>query len=29
MPNFGEKLTVVGRRIDDPFVIAVKMTRMD
>jgi len=29
MPNFGEKLEVVGRRIDDPFVIAVKMTRMD
>ena len=29
MPNFGEKLTVVGRSIDDPFVIAVKMTRMD
>jgi len=29
MPNYGEKLTVVGRSIDDPFVIAVKMTRMD
>jgi hypothetical protein len=29
MPNFGEKLTVVGRSIDDPFVVAVKMTRMD
>ena len=29
MPNFGEKLTVVGRGIDEPFVIAVKMTRMD
>ncbi len=29
MPNFGEKLEVVGRRIDDPFVIAVKMTRMN
>jgi hypothetical protein len=29
MPNFGEKLLVVGRRIEDPYVIAVKMTRMD
>lgn len=29
MPNFGEKLQVVGRRIADPFVIAVKMTRMN
>lgn len=29
MPNFGEKLTVVGRTIEDPYVIAVKMTRMD
>jgi hypothetical protein len=29
MPNFGEKLTVVGRSIDDPYVVAVKMTRMD
>ncbi|MBW6471719.1 MAG: hypothetical protein K0B14_01225 [Anaerolineaceae bacterium] len=29
MPNFGEKLTVVGRSIEEPFVIAVKMTRMD
>lgn len=29
MPNFGEKLLVVGRGIDDPYVIAVKMTRMD
>ncbi len=29
MPNFGEKLTVVGRSIEDPYVIAVKMTRMD
>jgi hypothetical protein len=29
MPNFGEKLEVVGRRIDYPFVIAVKITRMD
>ena len=29
MPNFGEKLTVIGRGIEDPFVIAVKMTRMD
>ena len=29
MPNFGEKLNVVGRMINDPFVIAVKMTRMD
>lgn len=29
MPNFGEKLQVVGRRIQDPFVIAVKITRMN
>lgn len=29
MPNFGEELQVVGRRIEDPFVIAVKVTRMD
>lgn len=29
MPNFGEELEVVGRRIDDPFVIAVKMTRLN
>jgi hypothetical protein len=29
MPNFGEKLLVVGRTIEDPYVIAVKMTRMD
>jgi hypothetical protein len=29
MPNFGEKLEVVGRRIENPFVIAVKITRMD
>jgi len=29
MPNFGEKLNVVGRSIEDPYVIAVKMTRMN
>jgi len=29
MPNFGEKLLVVGRSIEDPYVIAVKMTRMN
>lgn len=29
MPNFGEELQVVGREIDEPFLIAVVMTRMD
>ena len=29
MPNFGEELMVVGREIEEPFLIAVTMTRMD
>jgi hypothetical protein len=29
MPNFGEELMVVGREIEDPFLIAVTVTRMD
>lgn len=29
MPNFGEELQVVGREIDEPFLLAVVMTRMD
>lgn len=29
MPNFGEELQVVGREIDEPFLIAVTVTRMD
>jgi ABC-type Fe3+-hydroxamate transport system substrate-binding protein len=29
MPNFGEELQVVGREIEEPFLIAVTMTRMD
>jgi len=29
MPNFGEELMVVGKQIEEPFLIAVTMTRMD
>lgn len=29
MPNFGEELMVMGKEIEEPFLIAVKMTRMD
>lgn len=29
MPNFGEELQVVGREIDEPYLIAVTVMRMD
>lgn len=29
MPNFGEELLVIGKQIEEPFLVAVKMTRMD
>jgi ABC-type Fe3+-hydroxamate transport system substrate-binding protein len=29
MPNWGEKLQVIGRKIQDPFVFAVIVTRMN
>jgi hypothetical protein len=29
MPNFGEELQVIGREFEEPFLVAVVMTRMD
>lgn len=29
MPNFGEELQVVGREIEEPYLLAVTVTRMD